>query len=215
VASEFLSCVDDAGKQRCRAAFSASKRLFDVFIATVTLLFVLPLLICTALWILADSRGPVIFVQKRTGLNGRPFGIYKFRTMTVTEDGDDVRQATRQDKRVTQVGRFLRRSSIDELPQLLNVLRGEMSLVGPRPHALSHDKYYSELIPGYRDRFRAKPGITGLAQVIGLRGETPLLSSMEARVQQDNEYIQRWSPALDIQILAKTALVLFLNQDAF
>ena len=153
-----------------------------------------------------ESDGPVLFRQRRTGRDGRTFVIYKFRTMHVLEDGDDVVQATRDDCRTTSVGRFLRRTSIDELPQLLNVLRGDMSLVGPRPHAVAHDQYFLQTVPAYKFRFHCKPGITGLAQIHGFRGEVRDIRHMEDRIARDLEYIENWSLALDIRILFLTAV---------
>lgn len=194
---------------------SFGKRVIDVTGALVALLLFLPLLICIALAVRLDSGGPAIFKQRRTGHNGRVFTIYKFRTMTVAEDCAEVRQATRGDHRVTAIGAILRKLSLDELPQFLNVLKGDMSLVGPRPHALAHDDYYGDLIPAYVDRFRAKPGLTGLAQVNGLRGEIQDLRCMRDRIAADNLYIDSWSLGLDIAILAKTALIIFRDPQAY
>ncbi|ODT85738.1 MAG: exopolysaccharide biosynthesis protein [Phenylobacterium sp. SCN 70-31] len=187
----------------------------DILGAASALFIFLPLLLTIALAIRAESRGPVIFRQRRTGHRGRIFTIYKFRTMTVTEDCADVRQATRGDQRITAVGAVLRKLSLDELPQFLNVLQGDMSLVGPRPHALAHDDYYGARIGAYPDRFRAKPGLTGLAQVNGLRGEIHDLRGMQDRIDADNLYIDAWSLGLDIAILAKTALVIFRDPHAY
>jgi exopolysaccharide biosynthesis polyprenyl glycosylphosphotransferase len=198
-----------------RIAESGAKRALDILGAAIALLIFLPLLLTIALTVRLESGGPVIFRQRRTGHMGRTFTIYKFRTMTVVEDNGDVRHATRNDARVTAIGGLLRRLSLDELPQFLNVLRGDMSLVGPRPHALAHDTYYGELIPTYADRFRAKPGLTGLAQVNGLRGEITDLRCMRDRVAADNLYIESWSLGLDIAILAKTALVIFRDPQAY
>jgi lipopolysaccharide/colanic/teichoic acid biosynthesis glycosyltransferase len=161
--------------------------------------------VLVALAIRLDSPGPVLFRQTRTGLNGRVFRIYKFRTMRVLEDGPEVRQACRGDARVTCVGRILRRTHLDELPQLLNVLRGEMALVGPRPHALAHDQHYGREIPAYRLRFQVKPGMTGWAQMNGARGETPTLEHMQRRVELDLWYVENRSFWLDLQILTRTA----------
>jgi putative colanic acid biosynthesis UDP-glucose lipid carrier transferase len=196
-------------------AFSRSKRALDVIAALLLLLFVLPLLIVVAICVVIDSRGPIFFVQRRTGYGGVPIRVYKFRTMTVMEDGDAIRHAGRNDQRVTRIGRFLRRSSIDELPQLANVIKGDMSLVGPRPHALAHDQYYGALVTHYTHRFRAKPGITGLAQVNGLRGEIHSLEGMVDRVAQDNAYIDDWSLGLDVKILMKTAAVAAFQSSAY
>jgi putative colanic acid biosysnthesis UDP-glucose lipid carrier transferase len=194
----------DAGARRLQNA--KLKTLFDFIGALLGLTVLLPFLLVVALAIVVDSRGPVLFRQRRTGYDGVPFVIYKFRTMHVQEDGPEVAQAMRDDERTTRIGRFLRRSSIDELPQLLNILKGDMSLVGPRPHALAHDLYYAARIPGYRSRFKAKPGITGLAQVSGLRGEIHHIEHMEARVRNDIDYIRNWSFGSDVEILLRTLI---------
>lgn len=195
----------DPGALRLRQ--SKLKRMIDILGALTGLLFLSPFLVIVATLICLDSPGPAFFRQRRTGRDGVPFLIYKFRTMRVQEDGDKVVQASKRDQRVTRVGKFLRRSSIDELPQLLNVLKNEMALVGPRPHALAHDEYYSLTVPGYTDRFRTKPGITGLAQVSGLRGEVIEIGAMAARIQRDVEYIRNWSILLDLEILARTFMM--------
>lgn len=194
---------------------SWGKRAVDIAGAGFALLLFLPLLLCIALAVRVESGGPVIFKQRRTGHRGRIFTIYKFRTMTVAEDSAEVRQATRNDSRVTAVGALLRRLSLDELPQFLNVLKGDMSLVGPRPHALAHDELYGSQIPTYADRFRAKPGLTGLAQVNGLRGEVRDLRCMRDRIAADNLYIDSWSLGLDIAILARTLLIIFRDPQAY
>ena len=165
----------------------------------------LPMLVIAAL-VKLTSKGPAIFLQRRYGLDGEEIVVYKFRTMRVTEDGAQITQATRNDPRVTPVGGFLRRFSLDELPQLINVMQGRMSLVGPRPHAVAHNEQYRRLIKGYMIRHKVLPGITGLAQVSGCRGETAELEQMQARVNYDLEYLRRWSPTLDLKILVKTAL---------
>jgi putative colanic acid biosynthesis UDP-glucose lipid carrier transferase len=198
-----------------RSVRSARKRGLDIGVGVLVFLFALPLLLAVAICIKADSRGPVLFFQRRTGLQGRAIRIVKFRTMTVMEDDGDVRHAVRNDARVTRVGRFLRQSSIDELPQLINVIRGDMSLVGPRPHALAHDRYYAALVPAYMDRFRARPGITGLAQVKGLRGEIGSIDGMVERVAEDNAYIENWSLALDLKILVRTAAITLFQSTAY
>ncbi|MCG2631515.1 undecaprenyl-phosphate glucose phosphotransferase [Bradyrhizobium sp. WYCCWR 13023] len=192
----------------------AQKRCLDVGLASVALLLLAPLLATAAVMIKLDSRGNVIFKQSRRGFNGKPFQIWKFRSMTVAENGHTVTQATKSDTRVTRVGRMLRRTSIDELPQLWNVLRGEMSLVGPRPHALAHDNYYDQLISNYVYRHHMKPGLTGWAQVNGFRGETPTIDLMEKRVEYDVWYVSNWSIWLDIRIILKTALAL-IHQEAY
>jgi len=179
------------------------------------LLAVAPIMLATALLVRLTSPGPIIFKQRRYGLNGEEILIYKFRTMTVVEDGPDIAQATKSDARFTPVGRFLRRYSIDELPQLINVLQGRMSLVGPRPHAVAHNELYRKLIKGYMIRHKVLPGITGLAQVNGLRGETRTLEQMEARVRYDLEYLRSWSIELDLEILARTAMRVLNDSQAF
>jgi putative colanic acid biosysnthesis UDP-glucose lipid carrier transferase len=182
----------------------AIKRALDLIVSIAAVVFCLPLFLIVAMAIILDSRGPVIFRQRRSGFNGKEFIIFKFRTMRVLEDGPVVTQACRDDRRVTYIGKFLRRSSLDELPQLFNVLRGDMSLVGPRPHALAHDDHYRVQIAGYACRHYVKPGITGWAQVNGLRGETASLEQMADRVKLDLWYINNWSLGLDLNILLQT-----------
>jgi len=191
-----------------------AKRATDVLISATALLLAAPLMLAIALLVRLTSRGPVIFRQRRYGLNGEEIMVYKFRTMTVTDDGPTIVQATKLDPRTTRVGRFLRRYSLDELPQLMNVLGGQMSLVGPRPHAVAHNELYRKLIKGYMLRHKVKPGITGLAQVNGLRGETRTIEQMEARIRFDLEYLRNWSLELDLQILAKTVLRVFNDTKA-
>jgi len=183
---------------------SAAKRIFDLFVTTFAIFVLWPLFVLAAIAIKLDSDGPVIFQQRRNGLNGKEFVVYKFRTMTVLEDGPDIIQAGRGDRRVTRIGKYLRRSSMDELPQLLNVLKGEMSLIGPRPHAVAHNVKFRALIPGYEYRFSVKPGVTGWAQVNGLRGETATVHEMAKRVRADLWYIENWTFGLDIVILIRT-----------
>jgi len=190
------------------------KRCLDIGLASIALLLLAPLLIVSAILIKLDSEGSIIFRQSRRGFNGKPFEIWKFRSMTVSENGHTVTQATKQDRRVTRVGRFLRKTSIDELPQLWNVLRGEMSLVGPRPHALAHDNYYDEVISNYVYRHHMKPGLTGWAQVNGFRGETPTIDLMEKRVEYDVWYVTNWSIWLDMRIILRTASAL-MYQEAY
>jgi putative colanic acid biosynthesis UDP-glucose lipid carrier transferase len=192
-----------------------SKRLFDILAAGFGLLLFLPLLLVVMWAIRIESPGSAIFRQRRTGYRGQVFTIYKFRTMTVTEDCGQIRHATKNDARVTEVGALLRKLSIDELPQLWNVLKGDMSIVGPRPHALAHDEYYGALIPTYAARFRAKPGLTGYAQVNGFRGEIHDTRCMSDRVAADNSYIEEWSPALDLAILARTVPLIFRDPRAY
>ncbi len=186
----------------------ASKRALDIVGATLALLLLMPLLLMAALAVRLDSPGPIIFRQKRNGFDEVPFAIFKFRTMTVLEDGDSVVQARVGDARITRIGALLRRTSIDELPQLLNVLRGEMSLVGPRPHAMVHDKAYRTIIGDYFKRHHVKPGMTGWAQVHGLRGETSQTIEMQRRVEFDLWYIDHWSLPLECYILLRTAFSL-------
>jgi Undecaprenyl-phosphate glucose phosphotransferase len=183
----------------------ATKRAIDLVLAGLGLVVLVPLFAVVALAIKLDSPGPVLFRQTRQGFNGRPFKIFKFRSMRVIEDGGVIRQAAKDDPRVTRVGRWLRRSSIDELPQLLNVLRGEMSIVGPRPHAVAHDTHYSVRIAKYAFRHHVKPGLTGWAQVNGHRGETPTLDTMARRIDHDLWYIDHFSIPLDLKIIAGTA----------
>jgi Undecaprenyl-phosphate glucose phosphotransferase len=182
----------------------ALKRTFDTIVAGLGLLVLLPLFAVVAVAIKLDSRGPVFFLQRRYGFNQQPFRIWKFRTMLTLDDGNVVRQASSNDPRITRVGRFLRRWNIDELPQLLNVVRGEMSLVGPRPHALAHDHTFEGRIALYARRHNVRPGITGWAQVNGFRGETDTDDKMRARVEHDLTYIDNWSLGLDLLILFRT-----------
>jgi putative colanic acid biosynthesis UDP-glucose lipid carrier transferase len=191
------------------------KRLVDVLIAGFALLLFLPLLLMVSAVVRLESPGPAIFRQRRTGYRGQVFTILKFRTMTVTEDSGQIRHATKNDARVTQVGAVLRKLSVDELPQLINVLKGDMSIVGPRPHALAHDEYYGALIPTYVARFRAKPGLTGYAQVNGFRGEVNDVQGMSDRIAADNSYIEAWSPALDLAILVRTVPLIFADPRAY
>src|SRR6185312_3647106 len=213
------TCARDSDAQLAmgarRLANARLKRVFDILGASLLLAVLTPVLVLIGIIVRAETRGPALFRQRRTGLGGVPFVIYKFRTMTVLEDGDTVIQVTRNDCRVTRIGAFLRRSSMDELPNLLNVLMGQMSLIGPRPHALAHDRYWSAIIPDYTARWLAKPGITGLAQVAGWRGETPDIDSMANRVAHDLEYIRSWSLGLDISIAIRTLMLGPLDRAAF
>jgi Undecaprenyl-phosphate glucose phosphotransferase len=184
----------------------ALKRTLDIVGASVGLIALSPLMLITAALIKIDTTGPVFFTQKRIGLSGRTFRIYKFRTMSVLEDGAVIQQASRDDPRVTHVGRWIRRGSIDELPQLLNVLRGDMSLVGPRPHAVAHDDEYEPKIAAYAFRYQMKPGITGWAQINGFRGQTPSIDAMAKRIDLDLWYVNNWSIWLDLKIIFGTAV---------
>ena len=196
--------------------FSATlKRAFDIGVALFALAALPLIFIAIGVAIRLSSRGPILFRQRRTGLNGRVFTIYKFRTMSVLEDGGIIAQAARQDERVTRFGAFLRRTSLDELPQVFNILKGEMSLVGPRPHALAHDQHYGALISSYADRFSVRPGMTGLAQVQGLRGGIRRLDCMTRRVAADTEYAAQWSLGGDLAILLRTIPLLINRTNAY
>ncbi len=201
-----------------RAALSPTeqgvKRAVDVVFSLFGLIGLSPFLLAAAIAIRLDLPGPALFRQTRHGFNGRPFRIYKFRTMTVMENGDVVPQAQKSDKRVTRVGRWLRRYSIDELPQLVNVFIGDMSMVGPRPHASAHDRYFTSAIEKYAFRHHVKSGITGWAQVCGARGETDTLDKMRRRVELDLWYINNWSIWLDFSIMIRTVFVVFSGRDA-
>ncbi len=197
------------------AARSFSKRLFDICAAAIVLLALLPFCLITAVCIRLETPGPALFRQRRTGLNGKKFSIYKFRSMTVIEDGGSVAQATSDDERVTRVGRLLRRTSLDEVPQLINILRGEMSFVGPRPHAVAHDVEFALTVPAYVRRFRARPGLTGFAQVRGYRGEIRTREDLQGRIDADIEYIETWSIAHDVTTLIKTLPLMFGDDRAY
>jgi len=168
-----------------------------------------------ALMIKLESKGPIFFVQRRHGFNHEIIPVIKFRTMHVQEDGSDVRQASKADDRITKVGRFLRRTSLDELPQFINVVRGEMSVVGPRPHAIAHNQHYASIINSYSRRHKVKPGITGWAQINGFRGETPDPKLMEKRIDHDLFYIDNWSLWLDIKIILLTPIRGFIHPNAY
>jgi putative colanic acid biosysnthesis UDP-glucose lipid carrier transferase len=206
----------ELGKQAPSQKTFIDKEIFDRAFATAALVALLPVLVAIAASVKLSSSGPVFFKQRRKGLNGRPFTIYKFRTMRVHTEKDGVlRQATRNDARITRVGRFLRRTSLDELPQFINVFRGEMSVVGPRPHALEHDALYGPLIGGYASRYRIKPGITGWAQVNGFRGETDKLEKMAARIAYDLHYLKHRSFWLDMKIVLETIRRGFIHRHAY
>lgn len=196
-------------------AWSMVKRLEDIVLSSLILgMIALPLLLI-ALAIKLTSPGPVLFRQRRYGLDGRPIMVWKFRSMSVQENGDVVTQATRNDSRITPLGAFLRRTSLDELPQFFNVLRGEMSIVGPRPHAVAHNEQYRKQVSGYMLRHKVKPGITGWAQINGWRGETDTLDKMQKRVEFDLQYIEHWSVWLDLKIILLTLFKGFINKNAF
>jgi putative colanic acid biosynthesis UDP-glucose lipid carrier transferase len=191
------------------------KRITDIALAASILIVASPLMLALAVMVRLSSPGPIIFAQRRYGLDGREITIWKFRTMTVIEDGARIVQARKHDPRITRVGRFMRRYSLDELPQLFNVLQGRMSLVGPRPHAVAHNEEYRKLIKGYMIRHKVPPGMTGLAQVNGCRGETSRIEEMQARVNYDLEYLRRWTPVLDLKILLLTAVRLLRDEKAY
>ena len=191
------------------------KRIMDVILATLALIVVGPLMLLIATLVKATSQGPVFFKQRRYGLNGEEICVYKFRSMTVCEDGPTVKQATRNDHRTTRIGRILRRASLDELPQILNVLQGKMSFVGPRPHAVAHNEQYRKLISGYMTRHKVRPGITGWAQINGLRGETDTLDKMQRRVDYDLFYMNNWSTWLDLKIMFRTLLIVLKDSHAY
>ncbi|MCU0894552.1 MAG: exopolysaccharide biosynthesis polyprenyl glycosylphosphotransferase [Rhodospirillales bacterium] len=201
------------------SAQAAVKNVLDPVLAAIILLLLSPLFLALMAAIKLTSKGPVFFRQTRYGQGKRLFDIWKFRSMYIdrcdTRRGDAILQAVENDPRVTPLGRFLRRTSLDELPQLINVIKGEMSLVGPRPHAVAEDDHFAELVERYDGRFRVKPGITGLAQVSGLRGEITSLEFIKRRVAKDNEYIDRLSVALDGRILLRTVSTLFRKDGAY
>ena len=191
------------------------KRLEDIVVASLILMIIaLPMAVIAA-GVKLTSPGPVLFKQRRYGLNGAVVDVWKFRSMTVCEDGDKVVQAQKGDMRITPFGAFLRRTSLDELPQFINVLQGQMSVVGPRPHSVAHNEQYRRLIRGYMLRHKVKPGITGWAQISGWRGETETLDKMEMRVKHDLEYVQNWSLWLDIKIIFLTVFKGFINKNAY
>ncbi|WP_020167583.1 MULTISPECIES: undecaprenyl-phosphate glucose phosphotransferase [Methylotenera] len=191
------------------------KRLSDIVIASIILCVISPLILIVAIGVKFSSPGPILFKQRRYGLDGQEIIVYKFRSMKVTEDGATVTQATLNDKRVTPFGQFIRKTSLDELPQFFNVLQGRMSIVGPRPHAVTHNEIYRKLIKGYMVRHKVKPGITGWAQVNGYRGETKTIESMKNRIDYDLEYLKKWSLSLDIRIILKTILLVFKDSKAY
>ncbi|MFT3905556.1 MAG: undecaprenyl-phosphate glucose phosphotransferase [Steroidobacteraceae bacterium] len=192
-----------------------TKRMIDIVLSCIALVLLAPVFLVVAALVKLTSAGPVIFKQRRYGLDGHEILVYKFRSMSVTEDGTRITQATRSDRRITPVGRILRRTSLDELPQIYNVLQGRMSLVGPRPHAVAHNEEYRKLIKGYMLRHKVRPGITGLAQVSGCRGETARLEEMEARVRYDLDYLRHWTPMLDLRIMVLTVVRLLRDKHAY
>lgn len=191
------------------------KNVSDFVLASLILLLLSPVMLGIAIAVKVTSIGPVLFKQRRYGLNGEEIIIYKFRSMTVREDGSNIVQAQKHDPRFTKIGSFLRRTSLDELPQFINVLQGRMSIVGPRPHAVSHNELYRKLIRGYMLRHKVKPGITGWAQVNGLRGETEVLDKMQARIEYDLHYLQNWTIWFDLWIIMRTFWVVVRKQNAY
>ncbi len=203
----------------CETPFTGTnslvKRISDIVLSSLILLLISPLLLLIAIGVKLSSPGPVIFRQRRNGLDGDEIVVWKFRSMTAQDNGSVVMQATRDDPRITRFGAFLRRSSLDELPQFFNVLQGRMSIVGPRPHAVAHNEEYRRLIKAYMVRHKVKPGITGWAQVNGHRGETDTLDKMQARVEYDLAYLRNWSLGLDLQIIARTVKLVFFDRKAY
>jgi len=194
---------------------AVAKRVEDLVLASIILILAAPLLAALAVGVKVSSPGPVIFRQRRYGIDGKEITVYKFRSMRVMEDGAQILQARRDDPRITRFGAFLRRTSLDELPQFVNVLQGRMSIVGPRPHAVTHNEQYRKLIDGYMIRHKVKPGITGLAQVNGYRGETDSVEKMKGRVEYDLQYLRNWSLRLDLAIIVKTVLVPATGRNAY
>jgi len=203
----------------CETPFTGSngfvKRLSDIVLSVIILVLIAPILLGVAIAVKLSSPGPVIFRQRRYGLDGKEILVYKFRSMTVTEDGAKVQQATKNDSRITPLGAILRKTSIDELPQFVNVLQGRMSIVGPRPHAVAHNEMYRKLIKGYMVRHKVKPGITGWAQVNGYRGETDTLDKMQGRIDYDLDYLRNWSLRLDLYIIYRTVRLVMKDQQAY
>ena len=203
----------------CETPFTGTnemvKRMSDVVLAALILVLISPLLLLIAIGVKLSSPGPVLFRQRRNGLDGGEIVVYKFRSMTSQDNGPEIRQATRNDPRVTPFGAFLRRNSLDELPQFFNVLQGSMSIVGPRPHAVTHNEQYRQIIKAYMVRHKVKPGITGWAQVHGHRGETDTIEKMRARVEYDLEYLRNWSIGLDLRIIASTIRLVFFDRHAY
>ena len=191
------------------------KRISDIVLSILILMLILPIMFFIAIAVKLESPGPFIFKQRRYGLDGEQIMVYKFRSMTVNEDGELIQQARKNDHRVTRLGGFLRRTSLDELPQFINVIQGRMSIVGPRPHAVAHNELYRTLIKGYMVRHKVKPGITGWAQVNGLRGETDTLEKMQLRINFDLDYLRNWSLKLDLLIILKTVRLVFKDNSAY
>jgi putative colanic acid biosynthesis UDP-glucose lipid carrier transferase len=203
----------------CETPFTGTnelvKRISDIVLASIILILISPILLVLAIGVKLSSPGPIIFKQRRNGLQGEEIIVYKFRSMRAMDNGPVVRQATKDDPRITRFGAFIRRTSLDELPQFINVLQGRMSIVGPRPHAVAHNEQYRQLIKAYMVRHKVKPGITGWAQVNGHRGETDTIEKMQARVEYDLEYLRNWSLGLDLQIIVRTIRLVFFDRNAY
>jgi putative colanic acid biosynthesis UDP-glucose lipid carrier transferase len=203
----------------CETPFTGTnrlvKRIEDVVLASLILVLISPLLLVIAIGVRLTSPGPAIFRQRRNGLDGTEIVVWKFRSMRTQDDGAAVPQAIKGDPRITPFGAFLRRTSLDELPQFFNVLQGHMSIVGPRPHAVAHNEQYRQLIKAYMVRHKVKPGITGWAQIHGHRGETDTIEKMQARVEYDLEYLRNWTLGLDLQIIARTVKLVFIDRHAY
>jgi len=203
----------------CETPFTGTnalaKRLSDIVLSSIILLFIWPVMLLVAIGVKLSSPGPVIFKQRRNGLDGEEIVVYKFRSMRTPDTDGVVRQATKKDPRITSFGAFIRRTSLDELPQFINVIQGHMSIVGPRPHAVIHNEQYRKLIKAYMVRHKVKPGITGWAQVNGHRGETDSIDKMQARVEYDLAYLRNWSLAFDLQIILRTIRLVFFDRNAY
>ncbi len=215
--------IDDVGGipvvAVCETPFSGFngfiKRASDIVLSIIILVLISPLILAVAIGVKMTSKGPILFKQRRYGLDAEEILVYKFRSMTVEENGETVTQATKNDVRITPFGRFIRKTSLDELPQFINVLQGRMSIVGPRPHAVAHNEMYRKVIKGYMIRHKVKPGITGWAQVNGLRGETDTVDKMEARIEYDLDYLRSWSLGFDLKIIVRTVLLVFKDRNAY
>jgi putative colanic acid biosysnthesis UDP-glucose lipid carrier transferase len=203
----------------CETPFTGTnelvKRVSDIVMASLILVLISPLMLAIAIGVKLSSPGPVIFRQRRNGLDGEEIVVYKFRSMRALDNGPVVKQATKDDPRITPFGAFMRKTSLDELPQFINVLQGRMSIVGPRPHAVAHNEEYRRLIKAYMVRHKVRPGITGWAQVNGYRGETEVIEKMQARVEYDLEYLRNWSLGLDLQIIARTIRLMLFDRHAY
>lgn len=215
IAGDFLNSERADNQCLPLGATCMQKRIFDITFSVVAIVMLLPVMAVIAALIKLDSRGSIVFKQKRNGLNGKVIEVWKFRSMSVLENGGQVTQATQGDPRVTNVGRILRKYSLDELPQFFNVISGSMSVVGPRPHAVAHNEEYRDEITNYSSRHMVRPGITGWAQVNGARGETDTLDKMASRIEYDLDYIDHWSLKFDIRIICMTVLEVFNCENVY